>query len=208
MKRLFFLAAICSITFFTACEQTEMITDNTLKTVNLQDRADAVYTLYAGQDIEAGTVTVTSTDTDLVVTYETNDCWSLGTTHLYAGTAEDLPMTGAGNPKHGQFPYAQEVEEDSLGNPVELLDVVIFTIPLSEIEMTEQAMEGVSAELSCLYVAAHAELYNDCFVPETSEEVEEDEDEVETGDEEETGYAAWDTEFDGNRWGGLIEYCM
>jgi len=189
MKRLFFFAAICSITFFTACEQTEMITDDTIQTTNLQSRADAVYTLYAGQDIEAGTVSITNTGTDLVVTYETNDCWSVGTTHLYVGTAEDLPMTGSGNPKHGKFPYAQEVEVPS--------NTATYTIPLADIEFTQQAMAGGSGVVNCLYVAAHAELHNDCF--DGGEE---------TGDKEETGYAAWDTEFDGERWGGLIEYCM
>lgn len=198
MKKLFFLAALCATTLFIACEQTEVITDTDIQSINLENRAAGMYTLYAGQDIEAGTVSIEVVGEDLVVTYQTNECWSAGTTHLYVGTAEDVPVNGAGNPKHGKFPYAQEVEEDTLGNPVELLDMVVYTIPLSEVEVTEMEMEGGSSVVSCVYIAAHAELYNDCLG--TGEETE--------GDAEETGYAAWDIEFDGNRWGGLIEYCM
>ncbi len=205
MKKLFFLAALCATTLFIACEQTEVITDTAMQSINLENRAAGTYTLYAGQDIEAGTVNVEVIGEDLVVTYQTNECWSAGTTHLYVGTAEDLPLNGAGNPKHGQFPYAQEVEEDTLGNPLELLDVVTYTIPLAELEVTEMEMEDGSGAVSCVYIAAHAELYNDCY-QETSEEPAEDAED--TGDAEETGYAAWDTEFDGSRWGGLIEYCF
>ncbi len=198
MKRLFFLAALCATTFFIACEQTEIVNNNALKTINLEDRANGTYTLFAGQDIDAGTVTIEILGDDLVVTYQTNDCWSLGTTHLYVGTAEDVPVNGAGNPQHGQFSYAQEVEEDTLGNPIELLDMVIYTIPLSEVELTEVENEDGSGALSCVYIAAHSELYNDCLS--SDEEAE--------GDAEETGYAAWDIDFEGNRWGGLIEYCF
>lgn len=190
MKRLFFLAALCATTLFIACEQTEVITDNSIETINLENRANGTYTLFAGQDIDAGTVSIEIIGEDLVVTYQTNDCWSLGTTHLYAGTAEDVPVNGAGNPRHGHFPYAQEAEDD------QLTDMVVYTIPLSEVELTEG--DGGSGADSCVYVAAHAELYNDCLS--SDEEAE--------GDAEETGYAAWDIEFEGNRWGGLAEYCF
>jgi len=188
MKRLFFLAALCATTFFIACEQTEVIIDNSVKTIHLEDRANDTYTLFAGQDIDAGTVTIEIIDQDLVLTYQTNDCWSLGTTHLYAGTLEDVPVNGAGNPRHGRFPYAQEVEDD------QLTDMAIYTIPLSEIELTEG--EGDSSSDACIYVAAHAELHKSCS------------DDTSEGDDEETGYGEWDIEFEGNRWGGLIEYCF
>jgi len=189
MKGLFFLAALCATTLFIACEQTEVITNNSIEAINLEDRAEATtYTLFAGQDIDAGTVTIETTDENLVVTYQTNEGWSLGTTHLYAGTLEGLPTTGAGNPKHGQFPYAQEAEDGQLTN------MVVYTIPLSEVELTDG--DGDSGAASCIYLAAHAELHKSSS------------DEESEGDAEETGYAAWDIEFDGNRWGGLVEYCF
>lgn len=198
MKKLFFLATLCATVFFTACEQSELLTPNTL-TTDITDRndlvkeevvEDGVYKLYAGQDIEAGTVSIKTTETDVVVTYETTADWEIGTTHLYVGTAEDLPLARSGNPKLGKFPYAQEVEEGKLTN------TVTYTIPLSEVQLTETELEGGSSVSSCFYVSAHAELFK---TPKTSEEVE-----VIT----ETGFAAWNTDFEGSRWGGMIEICL
>lgn len=187
MKRLFFFAALCIITVFIACEQTEIINNNAVETANLENRTDGIYTLFAGQDIDAGTVTIEIIDEDLVVTYQTNDCWSVGTTHLYAGTLEGLPVNGGGNPKHGHFPYVQE----SNGQDT---DMVIYIIPLSEVELSDG--EGDSGSASCIYVAAHAELHGSCSGPDSG------------GNGNETGYGEWDIEFEGNRWGGLIEYCF
>jgi len=188
MRRLFFFAILCTITVFIACEQTEIIHNDAIETTNIENRTDGTYTLFAGQDIDAGTVTIEIIGEDLVLTYQTNNCWSLGTTHLYAGTLEDVPVNGAGNPRHGQFPYIQEAEDD------QLTDMVVYTIPLSEIELTEG--DDDSGSDACVYVAAHAELYKSCS------------DETAEGDDEETGYGEWDIEFEGNRWGGLIEYCF
>lgn len=188
MKKLFFLATLCTIVFFTACEQSELLTPNTL-TTDITEREDGVYKLYAGQDIEAGTVSITTTATDVVVTYETTADWQIGTTHLYVGTAEDIPLARLGNPKLGKFPYAQEVEEGELTN------MVTYTIPLSEVKLTETEIEGGSSVLSCFYVSAHAELFK---AGATSQE------EVIT----ETGFAAWNIDFEGSRWGGLTEICL
>jgi len=199
MKKLLFLTALCATVFFTACEQSEVLTPNTL-TTDITDRndlvkeevvaaEDGVYTLYAGKEIEAGTVSIKTTETDVVVTYETSADWEIGTTHLYVGTTEDIPLTRSGSPKLGKFPYAQEAEEGKLTN------TVTYTIPLSEVQLTETELEGGSSVLSCFYVSAHAEL----FKAGTSSE-----EEVQT----ETGFAAWDTDFEGSRWGGTIEICL
>jgi len=198
MKKLFFLAALCTTVFFTACEQSELLTPNTL-TTDITDRndlegkeeavEDGVYKLYAGQDIEAGTVSIKTTETDVVVTYETTADWQVGTTHLYVGTIEDAPLARSGAPKLGKFPYTQEVAEGELTN------IVTYTIPLSEVKLTETEMEDGSGALSCFYVSAHAELFK---AGETSGE------EVIT----ETGFAAWDIDFEGSRWGGFTEICL
>ena|GEM_PF-3323233 len=84
-----------------ACEQTELIPVSQLETSHqsIDSRALESYTLYGGQHIEAGTVTVETTETDLIVTYQTTDGWELGTTHLYVGTEEGLPTNNKGNPK-------------------------------------------------------------------------------------------------------------
>jgi len=65
-----------------------------------------VVPLIAGQHINVGTVTVTNTETEIVVTYETNGDWLITETHLdveldYSG----LNTTKKGNPIPGQFTY-------------------------------------------------------------------------------------------------------
>ena len=66
------------------------------------------YTLYAGQNINAGTINVSNTGTQVIVTYNTTGGWELEETHLYIGTAEDVqPSTGNGSPIPGQFPYKE-----------------------------------------------------------------------------------------------------
>lgn len=65
-----------------------------------------VVTLIAGQSINAGTVTV-SNDADYVyVTYSTANGYHLTQTHLYVGDCALIPVTNAGNPIPGQFPYS------------------------------------------------------------------------------------------------------
>jgi len=149
---------LCTIVLFYACQQTELIQTNELQNTSnqhLQSRASETFTLYGGQDIEAGTVTFETTDTDLIVTYQTIDDWQLGTTHLYVGSEEDLPTTGNGNPKIGKFPYAQEVELNDEGYPIEPTDMVVYTIPLSEIETT--TVEDTTVVEICTYLKGDCE---------------------------------------------------
>lgn len=158
MKRLLSLATLCTVVLLYACQQTELIPTNELSNTSsqlLESRAAETFALYGGQDIEAGTVTLETTDTDLIVTYQTTDGWQLGTTHLYVGSEEGLPTTGSGNPKIGHFPYAQEVELNDEGYPVESLDMVVYTIPLSEIETT--TVEDTSVTEICTYLRGNCE---------------------------------------------------
>ena len=72
--------------------------------------AEYCTTLFAGQDIDAGTVCVEVVDTGdtetLYITYNTTGGWELVETHLWVGTAlTDMPQTRKGNPKIGNFPY-------------------------------------------------------------------------------------------------------
>jgi len=74
--------------------------------------AETTVDLLAGQDIVAGTVTVSYEDGDLCVTYETEDGWELVETHWAIATSSgDIPQTKKGNPKVGHFPYG----DDDLG---------------------------------------------------------------------------------------------
>ena len=65
-----------------------------------------LFTLYAGQTIDAGTVSVTVNGDNLDVTYTTTNGWELSETHLWVGLSiTDMPQTRKGNPIPGQFPY-------------------------------------------------------------------------------------------------------
>lgn len=73
------------------------------------DEASQQVILWAGRNIEVGTVTVSNDLENIYVKYETIAGWYLTETHLAIATElEDIPQTKKGNPKVGHFPY-QEV---------------------------------------------------------------------------------------------------
>jgi hypothetical protein len=65
-----------------------------------------VVTLWAGQTIDAGTVTVSNDEFNLYVTFTTANDWLLSETHLHvADSLAEVPQTKKGNPKIGNFAY-------------------------------------------------------------------------------------------------------
>ena len=65
-------------------------------------------TLFAGQTIDAGTVTVSNDDTSLYVTYSAVDPWWLSETHLHVADSEaGIPQNRKGNPVPGNFQYSR-----------------------------------------------------------------------------------------------------
>lgn len=103
------------------------------------------YTLYAGQTIDAGTVTVSNDANNLYVTFETSGDWWLDTTHLHvATTQEGVPAARNGNPIPGQFDYQT--------NHDPRVQTYTYTVAKS-------AIEGFDTEVSgSLVIAAHAAL--------------------------------------------------
>lgn len=76
-----------------------------------------VVTLYAGQDIDVGNVSVWNDATNLYIKYETTGDWVMTETHLHvAKDVGDIPQTEAkekgknigGNPIPGHFAYSEE----------------------------------------------------------------------------------------------------
>lgn len=62
--------------------------------------------LLAGRTLEVGTVSVANGSTTLYVTFTAQGGWTLASTALYAAAGEsDVPVTPAGTPRIGQFPY-------------------------------------------------------------------------------------------------------
>ena len=66
--------------------------------------------LIAGQHYEAGMVTITITEDQLIITYTTNDEWTIDATHLSIGGCNDesIPTNESGNPQIGHFEYHSE----------------------------------------------------------------------------------------------------
>ena len=64
--------------------------------------------LIAGQNYIAGTVNVSRDGDDLVITYATNEDWTIDATHLSIGNCNDqtIPTTNSGNPKVGRFEHS------------------------------------------------------------------------------------------------------
>lgn len=62
-------------------------------------------TLFAGQTINSGTVSVTNDADFIYVTYTSTNGWKITQTHLYVGECALIPVNNPGNPMPGQFPY-------------------------------------------------------------------------------------------------------
>jgi len=171
--------------------------------------------LWAGQDINVGTVNVWNDGVELHVTYNTTGGWVLTETHLaVATTLDDIPQKN-GNPIPGKFPYqccydgiewvflikddgAPGATCDADGNANATLTEVEYIIPLSEIG------EVVDCE-ELLYIAAHASLLNldniVGYVPDTGD----------PGDpiyQEETGWGDNGLGFPGNNWATYFKYSV
>lgn len=95
---------------------------------NTDNGGHCVYTsLIAGQHHTAGFVTIDVIGNNLIVTYSTNEDWTLGTTHLSIGVCEDgwVPTTGSGNPQIGHFEFTEPYSE----GPHE----VVYIIPITDL---------------------------------------------------------------------------
>ena len=129
MKKLFFTLQFFALSIFlVSCSKTEIKpgineTDipKALKTSTINGGSESgreadtppvstctptVVTLFAGQTINAGNVTVTNDANFIYVTYNTANGYLLTQTHLFVGDCMLIPVNRPGNPIPGQFPYA------------------------------------------------------------------------------------------------------
>ena len=98
-----------------------------------------VTTLFAGQTIDTGTVTISNDASFVYVTYSVNDPWTITAVHLaVADSLAGIPQNKNNNPQPGHFPINTTYQP-----PV---TTVTFTIPLSSFSGTD------------LYIGAHAEV--------------------------------------------------
>lgn len=160
------------LAFTTSCENDQMLYEENkiesgIDVTSLKLTAEGFNTafekdLIAGQHHVAGKVTVASDGANILVTFTTNENWSLFATHLYVGDCDAMPVNGGGNPRIGRFPYKEEHEGG--------VNSFTYTIPFEEVG-------------ECFCFAAHAEV--GCATNDESEEDESEEDETNEDESEE-----------------------
>lgn len=123
MKNITFLAVSLLALICFSCSTEDITIEKTSKSPNFRVVSNSVNNssfrssldepcmttnLIAGQNHVAGTVSVDNDGVDLIITYETNDDWTIGATHLSIGNCDDqsIPTTGSGNPKIGHFEHS------------------------------------------------------------------------------------------------------
>ena len=115
-KSLFILSLAFTCISFFSCKKTEVpppLAPADEEIIIVSGRTDlpgegcpaTEVTLFAGQTMNAGTVSVTNDSNYIYVTYNTANGWLLTQTHLYVGDCATIPVNNPGNPIPGQFPY-------------------------------------------------------------------------------------------------------
>lgn len=155
MKKFKFLMTLFSTAIFLSCSSEKLeenkgleikdpnfrVTESVVNNSNTSlDEQCLTVNLIAGQNHIAGTVSVNNDGENLIITYNTNDDWTIGLTHLSIGNCDELleQTTGSGNPQIGHFEHSEEHPEGT--------NEVIYMISLDALD-----------EFYCF--AAHAEVY-------------------------------------------------
>jgi len=103
------------------------------------ETAPDIFTLYAGQSIDVGTVSVWNDEENLYITYSTTGGWEMTETHLAVATSlTDIPQA-KGNPIPGKFPYST-IHDSAVTE-------FTYTIPLEDWDSD-----------TSLFIAAHAKV--------------------------------------------------
>jgi hypothetical protein len=118
------------------------------------------WTLWAGQTINVGTLTVENDTTNIYVTYTlTYPNASFGTLHLWVGNdLDNVPQNNQGIPVPGQFPYKTPTPDGTT--------TYTFVVPLKDLKI----QDITKACPLKLYVVAHAEVIIDEGNPEPRNE--------------------------------------
>jgi len=158
MKKFTFLFLLFTASILLSCN-TENIEENTLTnedpnfsvseytnyyTLRTTTESCVSRKLIAGQNMDAGEVTVDFTDTDIIITYSTVDSdFTIDLTHLSVGNCDEqwVPTTGSGNPKVGKFEHSE---------PTLIPDVntVIYHISLDYLQLNDVYCFAAHAEVT------------------------------------------------------------
>jgi len=141
------------------------------------------YTLYAGQTIDAGTVTIANDAENLCVTFNTTaGDWIIVETHLHlAATVDGIPQKN-GNPIPGQFDHKREYDF------AEGVQIDEYCFNIGDLNFDEN---------ECLVVAAHASLTKIIGYDNEGNPIY----------QQETGWADGE-DFPGKNWATYFNYCL
>lgn len=120
MKKILFSVSLITLSILLfSCKKESINTDATAPNAGMYGRTgtgtggDSTYipnivtaTSWAGQTIDAGTITVTNDANYIYVTYNTTNGYTLTLTHLFVGPVSQIPTNHPGNPMPGQFPQS------------------------------------------------------------------------------------------------------
>lgn len=109
-----------------------------------QDCTPCVYgtqttTLFAGQSIDVGTVSITNDADSVYVTYSLTGSWYYRQVHIYIGPLSEMPVNSQNVPIPGQFPINEMLSGSGL-------QTVTYGYPLDNLP-------------ECYVIAAHASVY-------------------------------------------------
>lgn len=163
LKLYFSIASVAILAFATSCSKMETAIDTLDDSVSIIETKAGAYDGFgfyetdfiAGQNIIAGTITISNDFDNVYVRFSTTDGWLMGRTHLYIGPKEILLdsangyVNKNGSPKNGHFPYGEAFDP--------MVTEWVFALPLADL----YAMYGLTLEDAgdvCPIIAAHAEV--------------------------------------------------
>jgi hypothetical protein len=116
------------------------------------------YTLWAGQNIEAGSITVTHDADNVYLTYATIDGWEITATNFYVGKTDPNNEVDALSSAPGQFPYNNQYDPaiTSITYTIALDDLDSYSTPKGAKWAAAGDSEGAALG-STIYIATHAE---------------------------------------------------
>ena len=189
----FFVTLIIISCLFTACTKDEIRlsfetdvstdfavdVDNSMLNNARVDGVLASYTILGGQSIPVGTATIGLTTVNglqkLYINVNTSATdWVAGTTHIYAGLYDDIPLSSGGNPKNGHFLFGSANDipvDDILGglNYGNYPQSFTYYIPLEELD-TYLVEDPASSEppMNCFTLLVHIEAYEIDYIADPS----------------------------------------
>jgi hypothetical protein len=93
-------------------------------------QGEVVHTLWAGQNINVGTVTYgIDSNANFYVTYQCISGWLISESHMFAGDKAQMPLNKPGSPKVGRFPHS------AVHQP--RVDMVTYRVPLATLPPAE-----------------------------------------------------------------------